>query len=66
MINIRSFKTLVNDVIGEGMSLTLPERLKLIDEWVKVCDETKQHLMVQIGGAPLKDVLEMVNRYAYF
>ncbi|KAK4885266.1 hypothetical protein RN001_001537 [Aquatica leii] len=52
---------LLNDVVGEGMSLTTSERIKVLEEWIKICEKTKQHLMVQVGGGPLKDVLEMVK-----
>ncbi|GLV44665.1 hypothetical protein CBL_20576 [Carabus blaptoides fortunei] len=50
---------LVNGTSGEGMSLNVTERKQLTEEWMKVCKETKQTLMVQVGGAPLPDVLEL-------
>ncbi|KAF5308157.1 hypothetical protein FQR65_LT06337 [Abscondita terminalis] len=52
---------LLNDIVGEGMSLTTSERIKVLEEWIKICEKTKQHLMVQVGGGPLRDVLEMVK-----
>lgn len=51
---------LVNGTSGEGPSLTVNERKSLCEEWSKAVKTTKQHLMVQIGGAPLPDVLELV------
>lgn len=42
------------------MSLTPAERMKVTEEWVRACEQTKQHLMVQVGGAPLKEVQDMV------
>lgn len=51
---------LVNDIAGEGMSLTIRERMDLLDTWSETCEKTNQFLMVQIGGAPLKDVIELV------
>lgn len=50
---------LVNGTSGEGMSLNVTERKQLTEQWVKACKETKQTLMVQVGGAPLPDVLEL-------
>ncbi|KAF5272442.1 hypothetical protein FQA39_LY07910 [Lamprigera yunnana] len=52
---------LLNDVVGEGMSLTTSERIKVLEEWLKICEKTKQFLMVQVGGGPLKDVQEMAK-----
>lgn len=43
------------------MSLNVTERKQLTEQWVKACKETKQTLMVQVGGAPLPDVLELVK-----
>ena len=40
--------------------MTVTERKKVTEEWVKAVKKTDQHLMVQIGGAPLPDVLELV------
>nr|CAH7724292.1 unnamed protein product [Callosobruchus chinensis] len=50
---------LLNDVVGEGMSLTPEERKSLTEYWATLCKEKNQFLMVQIGGAPLKSVIEM-------
>ncbi|KAJ3647618.1 hypothetical protein Zmor_019485 [Zophobas morio] len=55
---------LVNDVVGEGMSLTIRERIDIADAWADVCEKTNQFLMVQIGGAPLKDVVELAKHAA--
>ncbi|RZC32597.1 N-acetylneuraminate lyase A, partial [Asbolus verrucosus] len=52
---------LINDIIGEGMSLTIRERMDLTDAWAEACEKNNQFLMVQIGGAPLKDVIEMAK-----
>lgn len=43
------------------MSMNVNERKQTTEEWVKAVKITKQHLMVQIGGAPLPDVLELVR-----
>lgn len=50
----------MNDVAGEGMSLTVEERKTLTEYWHDICKEKNQFLMVQVGGAPLKSVIEMV------
>ncbi|KAJ3636821.1 hypothetical protein MTP99_000330 [Tenebrio molitor] len=52
---------LVNDIIGEGMSLTIRERINVTDAWTDVCEKHNLFLMVQIGGAPLKDVIELAK-----
>lgn len=46
--------------MGEGVSLTPEERKSLTEYWVETCKEKNQFLMVQIGGAPLKSVIDMV------
>ena len=50
----------VGSSTGEGTSTTVEERKAIIEEWVKAVKLTKQHLMVQVGGAPLPQVLELV------
>ncbi|XP_017768441.1 PREDICTED: uncharacterized protein LOC108556735 [Nicrophorus vespilloides] len=57
--NIRS--VLINDITGEGMSLTVSERCLITEEWARETKKNKQYLMVQIGGAPLKEVVRMVS-----
>lgn len=51
---------IVGSSTGEGTSTTLEERKAITEEWVKAVKLTKQHLMVQVGGAPLPHVLELV------
>ncbi|XP_011881215.1 PREDICTED: N-acetylneuraminate lyase-like isoform X2 [Vollenhovia emeryi] len=52
---------LVNGTSGEGTSMSIAERKLVTEAWVKATKETKQHLMVQVGGAPLPDVIELVK-----
>ncbi|XP_011158131.2 N-acetylneuraminate lyase B [Solenopsis invicta] len=52
---------LVNGTNGEGMALSVAERKLITETWVKVAKETKQHLMIQVGGAPLPDVIELAK-----
>lgn len=42
------------------MSLNVHERMKATEEWLKYCQPANITVMVQIGGAPLRDVQEMV------
>jgi N-acetylneuraminate lyase len=51
----------VNGTSGEGMSMTVNERKVTTEAWAAAVKETNQILMVQVGGACLKDVQEMVN-----
>ncbi|KAJ9592021.1 hypothetical protein L9F63_001460 [Diploptera punctata] len=52
---------LVNGTSGEGPSLTLAERKATTKAWVDAVKQTKQHLMVQVGGTCLKDVEELAT-----
>lgn len=55
----------VNGTSGEGMSLSVEERKQTAERWQKVSEQLKLTTMVQIGGAPLADVIELVNQFAY-
>lgn len=52
---------LVNGTTGEGMSMSVIERKLVTEAWVKATKNTKQHLMIQIGGAPFPDVIELTK-----
>ncbi|XP_076673604.1 N-acetylneuraminate lyase [Andrena cerasifolii] len=52
---------LINGTTGEGTSMSVAERKLVAEAWAKAVKTTKQHLMVQIGGAPLPDVLELAK-----
>lgn len=52
---------LVNGTTGEGMSMTVNERKKVAEEWLIAGDEYKITVMVQIGGTPYPDVLELAQ-----
>jgi N-acetylneuraminate lyase len=43
------------------MSMSVAERKLITKTWVKAVKKTKQHLMIQVGGAPLPDVIELVG-----
>ncbi|KAJ6638880.1 N-acetylneuraminate lyase A [Pseudolycoriella hygida] len=50
---------LVNGTSGEGMSLSVEERKQTAERWQKVANELKITTMIQIGGAPYADVIEL-------
>ncbi|XP_076238917.1 N-acetylneuraminate lyase [Calliopsis andreniformis] len=52
---------LINGTTGEGTSMSVSERKVVAEEWAKAVKTTKQHLMVQVGGAPLPDVLQLAK-----
>lgn len=56
----------VHGTTGEGPAMTVAERKLVTEAWVKAVKETKQHLMIQVGGAPLPDVLELVIYFHLF
>lgn len=51
----------VNGTTGEGTSMSVTERKLVTEAWVNAIKRTKQHLMIQVGGAPLPDVIELVS-----
>ncbi|XP_012148360.1 N-acetylneuraminate lyase isoform X2 [Megachile rotundata] len=51
----------VNGTTGEGPSMSVGERKLHAEAWADVVKTTKQHLMIQVGGAPLPDVLELAK-----
>ncbi|XP_038206673.1 N-acetylneuraminate lyase-like [Zerene cesonia] len=52
---------LVGGTTGEHMTLSVAERKKIIDEWVKAGKKTGLHIMVQVGGAPMADVQDLAK-----
>lgn len=52
---------LVNGTSGEGPSLNLQERKSVAEAWADAVKQTKQVLMVQVGGAPFPDVKELAR-----
>ncbi|XP_060535305.1 N-acetylneuraminate lyase B-like isoform X2 [Cylas formicarius] len=52
---------LITGTIGEGMNMKLDERKTLIEAWAKTVKATHQHLMVQVGGTCLSNVLELAR-----
>ncbi|KAI8424852.1 hypothetical protein MSG28_006774 [Choristoneura fumiferana] len=52
---------LVGGTTGENMSLSVADRKKIVDTWVKAAKTTGLHIQVQVGGAPLQDVIELAK-----
>ncbi|XP_019538314.4 N-acetylneuraminate lyase B [Aedes albopictus] len=52
---------LVNGTSGEGMLMNVEERKQVTEAWKKACDDNGIVLMVQIGGAPYPDVVELAK-----
>ncbi|XP_043274280.1 N-acetylneuraminate lyase-like [Venturia canescens] len=52
---------LVNGTSGEGTSMSVQERKSLAEAWAGAAKSAKLHLMIQVGGAPLPDVLELAR-----
>ncbi|KAF9806258.1 hypothetical protein SFRURICE_016068, partial [Spodoptera frugiperda] len=52
---------LVGGTTGEHMSLSVADRKKVVDAWVVAAKTTGLHIQVQVGGAPLADVTELVS-----
>uniref|UniRef100_A0A182WIY3 N-acetylneuraminate lyase n=1 Tax=Anopheles minimus TaxID=112268 RepID=A0A182WIY3_9DIPT len=55
---------LVNGTSGEGMLLTTEERMLVTEAWQKACKKHGITLMVQIGGAPYPDVVQLARHAA--
>jgi len=49
----------VNGTSGDGMSLSVEERKQTAERWQTVSQELKITTMIQIGGAPFADVVEL-------
>lgn len=52
----------MNGTTGEGPSMTTSERKLVAEAWANAVKTTKQHLMIQVGGTSLPDVLELVRK----
>jgi len=52
---------LVNGTISEGMCLTVEERKRTAEEWLKACRKYQMTLMVQITGAAVADAYALAE-----
>ncbi|XP_049546208.1 N-acetylneuraminate lyase A-like [Anopheles darlingi] len=55
---------LVNGTSGEGMLLTVSERMAVTEAWQRSCTAHGITMMVQIGGAPFPDVVLLAKHAA--
>lgn len=47
---------LVNSTTGEGTTLRVEERKRIVEEWFKACRKHQLYCIVQIGGTSVADV----------
>lgn len=52
---------LVNGTTGEGMTMSKDERKKMAETWRAACSKHSLTFMIQIGGAPIADVIDLAN-----
>ncbi|XP_012225268.1 N-acetylneuraminate lyase-like [Linepithema humile] len=52
---------LANGTSGEGMLMSVTERKLIAEAWAKAVKKTRQHLMIQVGGTSLPDVIELAK-----
>ncbi|XP_055606683.1 N-acetylneuraminate lyase B-like [Uranotaenia lowii] len=52
---------LVNGTTGEGMCMSVQERKLVTEKWKEACDKHGLVMMVQVGGAPYPDVIELAR-----
>uniref|UniRef100_A0A182NHC9 N-acetylneuraminate lyase n=1 Tax=Anopheles dirus TaxID=7168 RepID=A0A182NHC9_9DIPT len=55
---------LVNGTTGEGMLLNAAERMLVTEAWQRECKKQGITMMVQIGGAPYPDVVQLARHAA--
>ncbi|XP_058053654.1 N-acetylneuraminate lyase A-like [Anopheles bellator] len=55
---------LVNGTSGEGMLLSVGERIAVTEAWQRSCRKHGITMMVQIGGAPFPDVVQLATHAA--
>lgn len=52
---------LVNGTSGEGMLMSVNERMKITEKWSEACKKHDMVLMVQISGCPFVDAVELAK-----
>lgn len=50
-----------NGTTGEGMTMSVKERKEIAEAWSDSAKRNSQHLVIQVGGAPIADVKELVR-----
>lgn len=56
---------LVNGTTGEGMLLNTSERMLVTEAWQRACSTHGVTMMVQIGGAPFPDVVQLAKHASH-
>lgn len=51
----------MNGTSGEGMCLSVAERKKTAEHWQLACTKVGLSHMLQVGGAPIADVIDLVK-----
>lgn len=57
---------LVNGTSGEGTAMSVYERKIVAEKWITCARDYNMHVMIQVGGAPLPDVLELASHAEKF
>lgn len=57
---------LVNGTSGEGTAMSVHERKIVAEKWITCARDYQMHVMIQVGGAPLPDVLELTSHAEKF
>lgn len=52
---------LINGTSGEGMLMSVDERKKVTEKWIKACKKHEILTMVQIAGCPFVDTVELAK-----
>lgn len=52
---------LVNSTTGEGTTMRVEERKRIVEEWFKACRKHQLYCIVQIGGTAVADVYELAE-----
>jgi len=58
------YNVYVNGTTGEGPSLTIDERKRLVEKWVQAGKGKLKNIMVQVGTACLKDTVDLTKHAA--
>jgi N-acetylneuraminate lyase len=61
VIFIYYFIESVGGTSGEAMSLSVEERIELLETWIQTARPLGLKIMVQVGGAPFPDVMKLVS-----
>ncbi|KAM3960481.1 uncharacterized protein ACR2FA_005389 [Aphomia sociella] len=63
LVNNGVKNALVGGTTGEHMALSVADRKKIVDTWVKEGNKVGLRISAQVGGAPAADVLELASYF---